>query len=266
MGWAPDFSRGPTPRGKQAQKRCTYTRTRLASSVAVFVMTALNVITAVDTFFLTQASVQAEHAVGGILVGSTISAKHPNSVAKHTHPRREDSEIFGSSNSTPEAFAIRFDLDWARGSSISSLIAASVKEKNRGAAALYGGATVGKLKVEVFNADTFRRGSQRDNNEEQNLLCTVRPRGDSSTLDRATQAVQQTDGAEGSRGCSWTTQEEEVRCRLTAGKAQVPLATGRAPHMNTNTLPELRWLPEYNSLEAPLRSFFSSTNITVSGG
>lgn len=256
MGWAPDFSRGPTPRGKQAQKRCTYTRTRLASSVAVFVMTALNVITAVDTFFLTQASVQAEHAVGGILVGSTISAKHPNSVAKHTHPRREDSEIFGTSNSTPEAFAIRFDLDWARGSSTSSLMARNVKEKNRGAAALYGGATtVGKLKVEVFNADTFRRGSQRDNNEEQNLLCTVRPRGDSSTLDRATQAVQQADGAEGSRGCSWTTQEEEVRCRLTAGKAQVPLATGRAPHMNTNTLPELRWLPEYNSLEAPLRSF-----------
>ena len=161
MGWAPDFSRGPTPRGKQAQKRCTYTRTRLASSVAVFVMTALNVITAVDTFFLTQASVQAEHAVGGILVGSTISAKHPNSVAKHTHPRREDSEIFGTSNSTPEAFAIRFDLDWARGSSTSSLMVASVKEKNRGAAALYGGAiTVGKLKVEVFNADTFRRGNK----------------------------------------------------------------------------------------------------------
>ena len=92
-------------------------------------MTALNVITAVDTFFLTQASVQAEHAVGGILVGSTISAKHPNSVAKHTHPRREDSEIFGSSNSTPEAFAIRFDLDWARGSSTSSLMASFVKEK-----------------------------------------------------------------------------------------------------------------------------------------
>ena len=36
--------------------------------------------------------------------------------------------------------------------------------------------------------------------------------------------------------------------------------------MNTNTLPELRWQPDYNSLEAPLRSFFSSTNITVSGG